>query len=290
MRLAHAETTALEIGFSPDEFSRILPAAEALVNGHFDALLAFEDTVLCRRDNADTATALVHSAGLDYELGTLALSLLLTYCAHSDYRRRGIDDTVFRSSMRDIYVWSRTCLANRNKLGMYRYAWIRNFYTAEIVRLHRLEFHIIEFPFDVPYSDGTVTVQKGDPVINIHIPADGPLKPADVDVSLSLACDYFHRTGAVPFVCNSWILYPKNRLFCAPDSRLMRFLDRFTILEARDKPNSSDLRRIFGERDSYDPPTLPETTTLQRNLKKHLCSGGTMGRGYGILLYNRNKI
>ena len=67
------------------------------------------------------------------------------------------------------------------------------------------------------------------------------------------------------------------------------FMDCFTILEKEDIPDSEDLWRVFGHRDTYAPETLPEDTPLRRQLKEHLKNGGTMGEGYGILLHDGEK-
>ena len=287
--LTHALDIAAKTGFTPEQIAEIAPAAEKILANAPDGFAALEKAVLEQRENTGMIHSLTRPLGLEDDFGMLVCSLLLTRASHDLYRERGIDEEIYLASMRDIWVWAKTCLDNRHHLGLYEYGWIRNFLTAYIVRLGRLEFHIITYDLDEPYSACGVTVKKGDPVINTHIPADGPLNPEDVEDAFRRAYRYFNKSGITPIVCHSWLLYPENRLFCAPESRIVSFLNCFDIVESEDSPNSGDLWRVFGCRDSYEPDTLPEKTPLQRQLKAHLQSGGTMGAGYGILLHDGEK-
>ena len=285
----HALEIASKIGFTRAQIDEIAPAAELVLEKMPAEFAALEKAVADSSDNADMVYALTRPLELEDDFGMLAVCLLLTHVSHNIYREKGIDEEVYLDSMKDIWVWTKTCIDNRHHLGVYQYGWIRNFYTASIVRLGRLEFHIIRYNLDEPYTACGVTVQKGDPVINTHIPADGHMEPEDVQDAFRRAYRYFGMTGIAPFVCESWLLYPKNRLFCKPRSRMAAFLDCFTILESNDIPNCGDLWRVFGHRPTYEPDTLPDDTPLRRQLKAHLKNGGTMGAGYGIFLHDGEK-
>ncbi|MBR4960774.1 MAG: DUF5596 domain-containing protein [Clostridia bacterium] len=286
---AHALETAAKTGFTAEQIAEIAPAMELVLEKAPDAFAELEKAVAECRDNADMVYALTRTLGLEDDFGMLAVCLLLTHVSHRVYREKGIDEEVYLDSMKDIRVWTQTCIENRYHLGVYQYGWIRHFYTADIVRLGRLEFHIVEYHHNEPYTACGVTVQKGDPVINTHIPADGHMEPEDVQDSFRRAYRYFGKTGITPIVCHSLLLNPGNRYFCKPDSRMAAFMDCFTILESEDIPDSGDLWRVFGHRPTYDPDTLPEDTPLRRQLKEHLKNGGTMGEGYGILLHDGEK-
>ncbi|MBQ8642397.1 MAG: DUF5596 domain-containing protein [Clostridia bacterium] len=285
----HALEIAAKTGFTEAQIAEIAPVMELVLEKAPDAFAQLENAVLEGRDNGDMLYALTRPLGVEDDPGMLAVCLLLTHVSHRYYREKGIAEDIYLDSMRDIWVWTQTCLENRHHLGLYQYGWIRNFYRADIVRLGRLEFHIVKYHHDEPYTACGVTVQKGDPVINTHIPADGHMDPEAVQEAFRRACRYFGRTGITPIVCDSWLLYPKNRLFCKPDSRMVAFLDNFTILESKDIPDSGDLWRVFGHRSTYEPDTLPDDTPLRRQLKEHLKNGGTMGTGYGIFLHDGER-
>lgn len=282
----HAIEAAVKIGFTGEQIGVLSPVMYQILEAKPDDWQALANDLLSGEDDKDKVYAITRSLGLEDDLGMLAICLLLTEASHRYYREHHIDEEIYWASMRDIWVWTQTCIENRHHLGVYQYGWLHNFWRADIVRLGRLEFHIIEYDLDTPYTACGVTVQKGDPVINTHIPADGHFEPADVQDAFCRAYRYFGKTGITPIVCSSWLLYPDNRKFCAPNSRMVAFLDNFTILQSYGKQDSGDLWRVFGVRDSYEPDTLPENTPLQRQLKKHLQNGGTMGSGYGILLHD----
>lgn len=286
---AHGLEIAAKTGFTAQQIETLAPAMALVLEKAPDAFAALEKAMLEGKDNGEMVYALTRPLGLEDDFGMLAVCLLLTYASHGLYREKGIAEDIYIDSMKDIRVWTQTCIENRHHLGVCQYGWIRNFFTASIIRLGRLEFHIIAYNLDEPYTACGVTVRKGDPVINTHIPADGHIEPEAVQDAFCRAYRYFGKTGITPIVCHSWLLYPKNRLFCKPNSRMAAFLDCFTILESEDIPDSGDLWRVFGHRPTYEPDTLPDDTPLRRQLKEHLKNGGTMGEGYGILLHDGEK-
>lgn len=287
--LQEATAVAVKIGFTEEQTAAFRAAGERILAQSAPAFAVLERAVLVGADTEAMFRDVSRSVGLEDDFGMLTLCLLLTPAVRRLYRDQGISGEIFYDSMREIQIWAKTCLDSRRRLGLYEYGWIRNFFTASIVRLGRLEFHIVPFSQESAYSACGITVNPGDPVINTHIPADGPLDPEQVLDAFRRAYRYFGKTGLAPIVCRSWLLYPKNRLFCAPDSRIVAFLDCFDILESSE-PNVGDLWRVFGWRDVYDPDTLPENSSLQKRLKRRLQSGGCMGEGYGVLLHDGENI
>ena len=286
---SHALEIAEKTGFTTEQITEISPVMKLVLEKQPDALEALEKAVWDGSDTGDMLYALTRPLEIEDDPGMLAVCLLLTNISHQYYRDHGIDEEIYLDSMKDIRVWTKTCVDNRHHLGVYQYSWIRNFWRADIVRLGRLEFHIVKYNHSEPYTACGVTVQEGDAVINTHIPADGHLDPEAVQDAFCRAYRYFGKTGITPIVCDSWLLYPKNRMFCAPDSRMVAFLDNFTILRYKDIPESGDLWRVFGHQKSWEPDTLPDDTPLRRQLKAHLKAGGTMGAGYGIFLHDGEK-
>lgn len=285
----HALEIAEKTGFTEEQVAEVSPVMMRVLNEQGDGFEVLETALWEGSDSAEMVYDLTRPLEIEDDLGMLAVCLLLTHISHRYYREQGIDEEIYLDSMKDIRVWTKTCVDNRHHLGVYQYGWLKNFWRASIVRLGRLEFHIVKYHHSEPYTACGVTVKDGDPVINTHIPADGHLDPEDVQEAFCRAYRYFGKTGITPIVCESWLLYPKNRLFCAPDSRMVAFLDNFTILHSSDIPNCGDLWRVFGHRDTYEPDTLPDDTPLRLQLKAHLKAGGTMGAGYGILLHNGSK-
>ena len=235
--------------------------------------------------------SLADDLGEDGDLTMLAAGLLLGLEAHALYRERGIGDEVYYPSMRELTVWSKTCMRERGHVGFYEWGWLVNFLDASIVRLGRLEFHEVPFHEGLEWEKNGVKVKGGDKVINIHIPEDGPLDPALVEDAFRRAYRYFGRTGDAVFVCDSWLLWPGNYDFLGPDSRIRAFMDNFDLIDREDRKNAGDLWRVFGHRENYDPANLPRDTELRRRMAEHLeKSGGVTGTGYGVFLFDGEKV
>jgi hypothetical protein len=225
------------------------------------------------------------------DLAMLAAGLLFGLRAHGLYRDRGIGDEVYYPSMRELTVWSKTCMRERGHIGFYEWGWFTNFLDASIVRLGRLEFHEVRFHDGLVWEKNGVTAKGGDRVINTHIPEDGPLDPDAVRDAFRRAYRYFGRTGKAVIVCDSWLLWPGNYDFLGPESRIRAFMDNFDIIDREDRKNSGDLWRVFGHRESYDPASLPRDTELRRRMADYLAkSGNVTGTGYGVLLFDGERV
>ena len=124
--------------------------------------------------------ALCDKAGVERDLGMLAVGILLGIRAHGTYRAKGIDDEVYIASMRELRVWGLTCLRERGHIGFYEWGWFTNFLSAGIVRLGRLEFHEIRFHIvgreGDSYEHAGLCTRPGDRVVNIHIPEDSNIR------------------------------------------------------------------------------------------------------------------
>ena len=229
--------------------------------------------------------------GEERDLTMFAVGLLLGLHAHALYRERGIGDEIYYDSMRELTVWSKTCLRERGHIGFYEWGWFTNFLSASIVRLGRLEFHEVPFRRGTVYEHAGHTVKGGEPVINTHIPEDGPLDPALVLDAFRRAYRYFGREGAAAVVCDSWLLWPGNYDFLPADSNIRAFMNCFDIIDRDDRQWAGDLWRVFGHRDSYDPASLPRDTGLRRAMADHLArSGGVTGTGYGVFFFDGERI
>jgi len=235
--------------------------------------------------------AIAEKEGIEKDLVMLSAVLLLGMDAHERYRKENISDEVYYDSMKDITIWTKTCMKEAGHVGLYEFGWIMSFIRAEIIRLHRLEFHQIRFnPADCWQKDD-LTVNKGDRVINIHVPEDGPLKHEDVIESYRRAYRYFGKAGKAAFVCHSWLLYPGMLEFLSEKSNIRAFAEDFDIIEVDHAKNSGDLWRIFGKRRSYNPAELPRENSLQRGMADYLAAHDNVtGSAYGIFAFDGEKI
>lgn len=277
------------IGMPNDAIAAAAPAAEKLLSEEKFSLIALTEAIREKKDTLSMLQAICDRQNLEHDLGIMTICLLIAPCFREDFAIHGLSEEIYINSMREIYVWSLTCLENRGHWGLYQYDWIHNFLTRDILRLGRLEFHQVIYG-GPDWSCGDTTVTRGDRVINIHIPADGPFPIEEVMDAFQRAYTHFGQTGWAVFHCSSWLLYEGNRMFLKPESNICRFMNLFHIIESHGAENCGDLWRIFGVRDSYDPAVLPRHTSLQKALAEHMENGGVMGHGKGFFLFDGKTI
>jgi len=272
------------IGLSGNAQQAVIPICEKILK----AFVEEYDIIKSNAENDSLIRELADNMHEEPDIVMLAVSILLGIDAHDLYMERNISEEIYWASMRDIAIWEKTCERMRGHVGLYEYCWIINFLKADIVRLHRLEFHIITYNEKNDWN----SVKPGDKVINTHIPEDGPLYYDDVIESYRRAYRYFNCSGKQAFVCESWLLYPGNYEFLSEKSNIRRFMDDFDITRKHDTKCSSDLWRVFGPCESFaDPSKLPDDTELQRNMKKYLEEHDcTTGGGFGIFYFDGENV
>jgi len=119
----------------------------------------------------------------------------------------------------------------------------------------------------------------GDLALNVHIPAaGGSLVPIAVDASLASARSFFRKRFPgeryAGFLCHSWLLDPQLGAYLPQDGNLVSFQRRFRLGPARLDDGDVSVRRfVFG--DTTTPwHKLPQRTTLQKVVVRHLAAGG----------------
>lgn len=222
----------------------------------------------------------------------LAFCLLQAEKAYGAYRARGIPDTVYYDTMRDITVWVNTLKREENLVGVAEISWLRHSLYLNMFRIGRLQYqffttnHLLS---GLP-ARAKLPIQSGEPVLNIHIPEDGRLLLADCHDSLSKAKAFFARYypqyDYKGFVCDSWLLDCHNPDFMHPESNIVQFRTLFDAVYQTAAPFNEITRRLWGELTGSKAKIaeFPENTDLQKRTKAYLLGGGKTGNGYGFIL------
>lgn len=226
------------------------------------------------------------------------LDLLVLICCWKilgeRYEERGLPMDIFRDAVRDLGCKMRECRQVYGVNGIFVGGWHDRFLNISRFTLGRLQFELVEYPFEREYTEKGRTVKKGDTVINVHIPSEGPLRKEDADASFDRA-EAFYRgkldTGGIPgkyipdgpavFVMDSWMLDPDMQKLL-PEGNMKAFAERFCLLDFEKKETFGDGWRIFQNEWKNDPEKLPRRTKLQRAVADYLQKGGKLGGGYGI--------
>ena len=209
----------------------------------------------------------------------LAVILVCAVRARKEYEKRGIPDSIFLDTMSDIKIWCE----NADNKGIKNYGWLKNHLRLELFRLGRLQFQLYEC------KNPTLNYKKlpfsyGERVIYVHIPQGERLGREKCLESFKMAEEFFQKHFPdyeyKRYFCESWLLYEGNKDFMAEDSNILAFASLFDHCYSM-RVDVQTIERVFGKRRLFKR-NYPESTALQRSLKKYMLSGGRAGIGIGV--------
>lgn len=224
---------------------------------------------------------------------TLNMAFLIGACPtlREWYAQKNIDEEIFWKSIED-FKWKLIECKNCEEVwGTFVPGWYRGFFEMTRFGLGRFQFEEVGFDAD-SYEKLGHKLQRGDRVINFHIPSAGPLTDEKRIESYKLAYKFFGgKDGeAMPFVCGSWLLYKGHKEFLPENSNILRFMHDFDIIRSEDKENFSDGWRVFAKYSDGPIDDLPEDTSIRRAFKRRLQQGKPTGSGYGVFFFDGEKI
>lgn len=219
--------------------------------------------------------------------------LLLIYCADETkarYEAAGYSEQFYWDSMKDLKHKMEETFELHGIWGVYCGWWLEKLIKLKCFCLGRLQFEMIQSEFHHEIAGHTLNVH--DPVVNMHIPSFGKMNYEDVLDAYGRAAKFFGHLfpdGAVWFHAETWILYPQvNALL--PAGNMKRYSEDFDVVHTWIDPEQDDRYRVFMMTPDAPMEQYPEKNTLQRNLKKWLLEGNTMGIGFGLFLWKDGKI
>lgn len=201
----------------------------------------------------------------------LACMLRASADVYELYREKGISNEIFFATMRCYPRFIGETCRMTGKPEFDRYWWTTRQAGGHLFRIGELEY-------ETKHTDGNI-------VISIHIPSDADFSPSAVDESLLRAkeffAEHFPALSDVEYRCHSWLLDPQLKQMLNGNSHILSFQNRFEIFDEGEVGNDF-LDWLFHTK-STDYAKLPENTSLQRNVKKHLLSGGVIRNAFGRL-------
>lgn len=173
--------------------------------------------------------------------------------------------------------------------GFDELGWLALHWHDRLFRLGRLQFQRSTLWF--PLADGA-PLAPGEPVLDLHVPEDGPLDPDACERSLAWAADFFPRCFPAEryraTTLLSWLLAPALRDYLAPTSNILRFQRRFTPLPLSTPIPGAVFKFVFRHPTETPSPdalaTLPQRTAVERAIVAHVRAGGTWDAHAGYLL------
>ncbi len=230
-------------------------------------------------------------SGLRPETSYLLLLSLAAEPLKEIYRTRSIDEAIYWDSMRDIRSKYTECVINAGVPGLSSVMFAARFFVLGLIGIGRFEYEFTKFRPE-RYTRAGITLRQGDDVLKIHIPSGPPLTDEARMDSYRRAHAYFRYRfpDVTPIICSSWLMYPGQREFLPPESHILAFMSDFDIVSSDVDPDFHNAWRVFGPAASQPPETWPRDTRLRRAYAERICSGGSVGSGYGVLLFDGEKI
>ncbi len=187
------------------------------------------------------------------------------------YKAKGINDESYFDTMKCYTRFINETYIITGRLYFDRYWW-----TARQAGCHL--FRVGEIEYEMKHIDDKI-------VIGIHIPSDADFSPSAVDESLINAkcffAEHYPYLANAEYICHSWLLDSQLKGMLRQNSNIISFQNRFEIFK-EGEVDTEFIEWLFSTK-SNDYKTFPENTSLQRNMKKHLLSGGAIRNAYGRL-------
>lgn len=222
------------------------------------------------------------------ELHEYTVDLLVFICLSRRlkevYIEKGLPLPYYQKSVADLKYKLDECLLIYGVVGSFVSNWFIGFFRLTRFGIGRLQFEVI--PFDDNYNKNGLTLTPETKVINVHIPrSKEPLTEEACLKAYEEAKEFFKdevTLSPCPFVCHSYLLYPKNEMFLPPETNTYRFFKSFEIISSETDKERKDLWRIFDTQEK-NLDRLPADTSMRRAFINYIKNGGKLGRGRGIL-------
>ena len=187
------------------------------------------------------------------------------------YQAKGISNEVYFATMKCYPRFISETYQMTGKLYFDRYWWTTRQAGCHLFRIGELEY-------EMKHNEDKI-------VIDIHIPSDVDFSPPAIDESLANARQFFSEhypeLSKAEYRCHSWLLDTQLRGMLKDSSNILSFQNRFEIFDVGEI--GTDFIEWLYNTKSTDYAALPENTSLQRNMKKHILSGGVVRNAYGRL-------
>lgn len=262
-------TLCNKIKLQPDIKSRVLEFADNFDFNTVDKQL--KDFLIYEKMN-DAQLELQAILGEDEDnIKILTCMLKASADAYEIYKTKGISDNVYIDTMKCYPRFIEETYQMTGKLFFDRYWWTTRQAGCHLFRIGELEY-------EMKHIDNKI-------VIGIHIPSDADLSPSAVDKSLMNAkmffAEYYPNLANAEYRCHSWLLDSQLKGMLNDSSNILSFQTRFEIFNEGEI--GTDFIEWLYHTKSTDYTTLPKNTSLQRNIKNHLLSGGVIRNAYGRL-------
>ena len=198
------------------------------------------------------------------------------------YRERGIPEEIFADSVRDLVTWTDIWSELHGELYLGEIDWLWHIFTLRIIKLGRLQYNRAYAKEDAP----SFGLKQGDPVLDVHIPARGPLDFEECKKSLELARAFFPKFypefDFKCFTCHSWLLDPTLCELLTEGGNILAFQRLFSIVSKA--PSRAILGYAIKWKIKDDELPMAECkSNFAKRVKSEYLDGRRFFAGYGII-------
>lgn len=224
----------------------------------------------------------------------LVLLLNCTKPLKAAYKKNGISEEIYWTSILDLKVKMLECKENYNIWGTFVEGWFMGFFEMRRFGIGRFQFDLSDFGEEF-YEENGICIKDSDFCLGLHIPSHiGPLTYETRLDTYKKAFEFFKDRfdgKHIVVCCNSWLLYPDNLNILPDNSNAADFILDFQPLDIKKTYDFGDCWRIFNVGTScLRPAELPRNTSMQKVFGKWFDEGKKAGSAYSILIFDGEKI
>lgn len=218
--------------------------------------------------------------------GRKNLASVLYMCERVEkaYLDAGIPEEIMLHTLRDIVIWTKVWTGVKGELCLFEIPWLAWHLKLKLFRIGSLEYVPSRAEYDCP----ALSLSKGAPIVEIHIPNGADISPSAVEASLRDAAAFFekyypdHKYKHYTF--HSWIMDENLRPLLSPTSNILKFQDMFERVPEGSSEDYAGLRYVFGwDATKEDIASRPSTSSFASRMKEYVLSGGRLYVGFGVM-------
>ncbi len=196
------------------------------------------------------------------------------------YKEKGISEEILMDTLGDISIWTDVWSGIKGELYLGEVAWLKRHMDMKLFKLGRLQFCMAGSEFDIP----EIGVQKGDNVIEVHIPEGEAMTPSacadSIEKAKAFFAKYFPEFEYKYFTCHSWLLDTSLKEILPADSNIVKLQNLFTIVRA-DKSDAILKYVFYWNTTRYMAKKLPCATSFAKAVQQRVRADGDFYESLG---------
>jgi len=231
---------------------------------------------------SDAVNIREYDKGCEDGLRNLLSFLYMCEDVAEKYREMGISDEILVDTLYDIVLWTRNWSKVKGRTYLGELGWLTNHMTGRLHKIGRLQFCRGRCEMDIP----ELGIKEGEPILEIHIPARGPLTREECEKSIAMAKEFYAKYypdyDYKCFTCSSWLMDGTLKELLSDESNIIRFQDMFTVIGRHE--SYSLLKYLFGWDTRRENLSEREpTSSFARKVKERVMQGGKFYSAFGYM-------